>query len=101
MVGASGVGKTHLDSSIGLEAVQNRIKTKFISASDLMLQLSSAKMMGKLESYFKRVICATKLLIIDESLYLKLNEEQANLFFEVVNRRYEQGSIILLIICLL
>lgn len=95
MVGASGVGKTHLATAIGLEAVQNRIKTKFISASDLMLQLSSAKMMGKLENYFKRVICATKLLIIDEFGYLKLNEEQANLFFEVVNRRYEQGSIII------
>lgn len=42
-----------------------------------------------------RVIRATKLLIIDEFGYLKLNEEQANLFFEVVNRRYEQGSIII------
>ena len=49
----------------------------------------------KLESYFKRVICATRLLIIDEFGYLKLNEEQANLFFEVVNRCYEQGSIII------
>ncbi|WP_321303882.1 ATP-binding protein [Campylobacter sp.] len=51
--------------------------------------------MGKLKSYFKRAICATRLLIIDEFGYLKLNEEQANLFFEVVNRRYEQGSIII------
>lgn len=42
-----------------------------------------------------RVICATKLLIIDKFGYLKLNQEQANLFFEVVNRRYEQGSIII------
>ncbi|WP_321303934.1 ATP-binding protein [Campylobacter sp.] len=37
MVGASGVGKTHLATAIGLKAVQNRIKTKFISLSDLML----------------------------------------------------------------
>ena len=38
----------------GLKATEHRIKTKFISASDLMIQLSSAKMVGKLDSYFKR-----------------------------------------------
>lgn len=95
LVGASGVGKTHLATAIGLKATEHRIKTKFISASDLTIQLSSAKIMGKLDSYFKRVIHTTKLLIIDEFGYLKLNEEQANLFFEVVNRSYEQGSIII------
>ena len=37
LVGASGVGKTHLATAIELKAVQNRIKTKFINASDLIL----------------------------------------------------------------
>ena len=37
----------------------------------------------------------SRLLIIDEFGYVKLNESQANLFFQLVNRRYETGSIII------
>jgi DNA replication protein DnaC len=42
-----------------------------------------------------RVIAAPKLLIIDEIGYLPFGREQANLFFQVVARRYERGSLIL------
>ena len=36
-----------------------------------------------------------KLLIIDEIGYLALAREQANLFFQVVAKRYEKGAMIL------
>jgi DNA replication protein DnaC len=42
-----------------------------------------------------RAIAAPKLLIIDEIGYLPFGREQANLFFQVVARRYERGSLIL------
>ena len=42
-----------------------------------------------------RVIAAPKLLIIDEIGYLPFGRGQANLFFQVVARRYERGSLIL------
>ena len=65
-IGPSGVGKTHLAIALGYKAIMNRIKTRFISAADLMLQLSAAHTQSKLKSYLQRVILSPKLLIIDE-----------------------------------
>ena len=93
--GPSGVGKTHLAQSIGYIATQQRIRTKFITMSDLLFQLEAAQLQGKLENYFSRVIKSVKLLIIDEFGYIKLNQNQANLFFQIVNKRYENSSIII------
>jgi DNA replication protein DnaC len=90
-----GVGKTHLAQSIGYIATQQRIRTKFITMSDLLFQLEAAQLQGKLENYFSRVIKSVKLLIIDEFGYIKLNQNQANLFFQIVNKRYENSSIII------
>jgi len=95
LIGPSGVGKTHLAIALGYLATQSRIKTKFITAQDLLLQLEIAQQNNKLDHYFKKVINAVKLLIIDEFGYIKLNDNQANLFFQVINKRYETGSIIL------
>jgi DNA replication protein DnaC len=95
LLGPSGVGKTHLALSIGYAATQNRIKTKFISASDLILQLKSAKLQNKLDYYLKRIIMPSKLLIIDELGYFKLDEIESNLFFQIVNKKYETSSIII------
>jgi len=95
LLGPSGTGKTHIASALGYLATQNRMKTKFITASDLMLQLSLANRQGKLNSYMQRSIMAPRLLIIDEIGYLPFGREEANLFFNVVAKRYEKGSIIL------
>ncbi|MCV5390065.1 ATP-binding protein, partial [Escherichia coli] len=86
--------KSHLAVSLGQIAVQKGLKTRFITAADLMLQLSTAKTQGKLESYLRRSVLAPKLLIVDEIGYLPFGREEANLFFNVIAKRYEQGSII-------
>lgn len=93
--GPSCVGKTHLATAIAYAATQQRIKTKFITASDLMIQLESAQSQNKIDSYLKRAIGIPRLLVIDEFGYVKFNETQANLFFQIVNRKYELGSIII------
>jgi len=95
LLGPSGVGKTHLAIAIAYAATQQRIKTRFLTAADLLLQLESAKQSRRLEYYLKRVIGAVKLLVIDEFGYIKLNEEQANLFFQIINKKYETGSVII------
>ena len=95
LFGPSGVGKTHLATAIAYAATKQTIKTKFITASDLIIQLESAQSQNKLDSYFKRVIGISKLLVIDEFGYVKFNEIQANLFFQIVNKKYELGSIII------
>ncbi|MBW8308274.1 MAG: IS21-like element helper ATPase IstB, partial [Candidatus Paracaedibacteraceae bacterium] len=95
LLGPSGVGKTHLSISLGYLATQAGIKTRFITAADLILQLDAGLRQGKLEEVFKRVISAYRLLIIDELGYLPFKTEQANLLFQVIAKRYEKGSIIL------
>ena len=95
LLGPSGVGKTHLAIGLGLKAVQAKKKTRFITAADLMLQLSTAKRQNKLKQYLSRSIMAPKLLIIDEIGYLPFGREEANLFFNVIAKRYEHGSVIL------
>ena len=66
LLGPSGVGKTHLAIAIGYKATQSGIKTRFVSAADLMLQLAAAYRHGRLKECIRRAIQAPKLLIIDE-----------------------------------
>lgn len=66
---------------------------RFITAADLMLQLATAKKQDRLEAYLKRSILSPKLLVIDEIGYLPFGRAEANLFFNVIAKRYEVGSV--------
>lgn len=94
-LGPSGVGKTHLAIALGYKATQAGMKVRFVTAADLLLQLSTAQRQDRYKSVFQRSIQVPRLLIIDEVGYLPFSREQADLFFQVVAKRYEQGSIIL------
>ena len=92
--GNSGVGKTHLATSIGVTAAQNRISTYFIKCSDLMETLKKANNEGRLPERLKK-LCGYKLLIIDELGYLPITKEESKLFFQLIDRRYERSSTII------
>ena len=95
LLGPSGVGKTHIALALGHRAVTAGHKVRFISAADLMLQLAAAKSQGRLKEYFNRAVLGPKLLVVDEIGYLPFGREEANLFFNVVAKRYERGSMVL------
>jgi DNA replication protein DnaC len=95
MLGPSGTGKTHLAIAFGLLAAHKGWKVRFTSAADLILTLEAAHRQGRFKEVMQRIVAAPKLLIIDEIGYLPFGREQANLFFQVVARRYEKGSLIL------
>jgi len=94
-LGPSGVGKSHLAQALAYRAVMAGIKSRFITAADLMLQLATARKQERLREYFNRAVIGPRLLIIDEIGYLAFGREEANLLFNVVAKRYERGSIIL------
>ncbi|MCH9692350.1 MAG: IS21-like element helper ATPase IstB [Gammaproteobacteria bacterium] len=94
LLGPSGVGKSHLAIGLAHKAILRGLKTRFITAADLMLQLAAAKKQERLETYLKRSVLAPRLLVIDEIGYLPFGREEANLFFNVIAKRYEQGSVI-------
>jgi len=95
LLGPSGVGKSHLAIALAYRAAMAGIKTRFMTAADLMLQLATAKSQGRLKEYFNRAVIGPRLLVVDEIGYLPFGREEANLFFNVVAKRYERGSMIL------
>lgn len=92
-LGSSGVGKTHLATSIGIAAAKKRTSTYFIKCHDLILNLKKAKLENRLETRLKHY-SKYKLLIIDEIGYLPIDEDDAKLFFQLIDMRYENKSTI-------
>lgn len=92
--GSPGVGKTNLAVSIGIEAAKQRNCVYFITFQELISQLKKANDENRLERRIKW-FCRYKLLIIDELGYQKMNNESANLFFNLIAKRYEKSSTII------
>lgn len=94
-LGPSGVGKSHLACALAHKVAMSGQSVRFITAADMMLQLVAAHRQGDLKGYLRRCVNKSRLLVIDEVGYLPFGKEEANLFFQVVARRYETGSLIL------
>ncbi|MDR2821700.1 MAG: IS21-like element helper ATPase IstB [Mycoplasmataceae bacterium] len=93
-IGTPGVGKTHLATSIGIQAARNRYMTYFITCKDLIWQLNKARSENTLERRLKHFY-SYSLLIIDEFGHDKLLEEESNALFQLLKMRYEKHSTIL------
>ena len=93
-VGPSGVGKTHLAVALGITAAKKRYSVYFISCHDLITQLNKAHFENKLDQRIKH-FSKYQLLIIDEIGYLPVDKQGANLFFQLIAKRYEKNSTII------
>lgn len=92
-LGPPGVGKTHLATALGMETARHRFSTYYINCHALIEQLKKAHFENHLPDRLK-VLARYKLLIIDEIGYLPMDIEGANLFFQLIARRYEKTSTI-------
>lgn len=93
-LGPPGVGKSHLALALGMEAIKAGKSVYFSTLTDLITSLTKAEREGNLVNrvrYFNR----SALLIVDEVGYLPISPSGANLFFQLVNARYEKGAMIL------
>ena len=93
LLGPPGIGKTHLAIGLGIKAAQNGYSVLFDTASAWINRLQAAHQAGQLDAELKK-IKRYKLIIIDEVGYIPFDTDAANLFFQLVATRYEQGSII-------
>ena len=93
-VGSSGVGKTHLATSVGIECAKARYSTYFITFENLILQLKKALNENRLEQRLK-FYAGYRVLIIDELGYMPIDNDASNLFFQLISELQEKTSIIL------
>ncbi|MGP7813711.1 IS21-like element helper ATPase IstB [Glutamicibacter soli] len=93
LLGPPGVGKTHLGIALGVKACQQGYPTLFETAAGWVQRLAAAHQAGKLNDELRR-LKRYKLLIIDEVGYLPFDAEAANLLFQLIAHRYEQGSVL-------
>ncbi|HHT39739.1 MAG TPA: ATP-binding protein [Acholeplasmataceae bacterium] len=93
-LGTPGVGKTHLAIALGILAIEHKYSTYFVNCHNLIQNLLKASHENRLEERLKQY-SKYKVLIIDEIGYLPTNIEGANLFFQLIARRYEKHSTIL------
>lgn len=87
-IGTSGVGKTHLATSLGIESAKKRHSTYFIKCNTLLMNLLQAYNENRLEVRLRHYR-KYKVLIIDEIGFLPIGELESNLLFQLIDMRYE------------
>lgn len=94
LLGPPGVGKTHISIGIGIEAIQKGFQVMFVTMGELVNLLKTEEYIRKSQVQLNR-IRKSDLVIIDNLMYMAMDQREANLFFHLINHLYERSSIIL------
>jgi DNA replication protein DnaC len=94
LVAPGGLGKTMIAQNIAHRAILAGRSVLFLSAAQLLLDLAgqeSARALERRLRYYAKV----GLLVLDEVGFLAFDNRNADLFFQVISRRYEKKSLVL------
>jgi DNA replication protein DnaC len=94
LLGPPGSGKTHTSIGLGIEAIQKGYKVTFTTMGELVHLLKTEEFIQKSQIQIKR-LKESDLVIIDDLMYMAMDQREANLFFHLINYLYERTSIIL------
>jgi DNA replication protein DnaC len=93
-LGGVGLGKTHLATALGYQLCLKGHSVLFTTAVDVLNSLLAAQTTGRLKQELKKYR-RPSVLILDELGYLPIDKTGADLMFQIISQRYEQGSIII------
>ncbi len=93
LIGASGTGKTHLASGIGVSLCRLGKRVRFVTAAGLVTELEEAHQQHRLDRTLT-ALDRLDLLIVDELGYLSFSRSGAELLFQVFADRYERRSLL-------
>ncbi|MQR85459.1 AAA family ATPase [Bacillus megaterium] len=94
LLGPPGVGKTFLAIGLGVESIHRGFNAYFVTMGELIHLLKTEEFLNKSKVQLKRLRDAD-LIIIDDLMYMAMDQREANLFFHLINHLYERSSIIL------
>jgi DNA replication protein DnaC len=94
LFGPSGAGKTHLACAIAYQQLQQGIKALFAKTTLLVQTLQTAKNEFRLNKELER-LGRFELLILDDMGYVKKSDQETSVLFELIENRYETGSVII------
>ena len=94
IVGGVGLGKTHLATALGIAACQQSYSVLFTSAIDAVNTLTASQAAGRLKKDLGKFL-RPRVLLLDELGYLPIDKTGADLLFQIISQRYENGSTII------
>ncbi|GCL74909.1 ATP-binding protein [Paenibacillus naphthalenovorans] len=93
LLGPPGVGKTHLAIGLGIE-VKNGRKVSFVTM-DTLIHLLKTQLISRSSQYKVKRLLHSDLVILDDLMFMAMDRNEANMFFQFINKLYGQTSIIL------
>lgn len=94
LLGPPGVGKTFLAIGLGIDAIDKGYKVSFIQMDALINLFKTQEISRGSRSRMKR-ITTSDLVIIDDLMFMAMDKNEANMFFQLINKLYGQTSIII------
>ena len=93
-IGATGTGKTHLATALGLAACRRGLRVRFFTAAALVSKLEQAQKQYTLDKFLGQLDHA-ELLICDELGYVSFSRNGVELLFRLLTDRYERSSVLI------
>ena len=93
-LGGVGLGKSHLAAALGYQACLEGHSVLFATAIDVINTLAAAQAAGRMKQELKKYT-RPSLLVLDELGFLPIDKAGADLLFQVISLRYEQGALVI------